>query len=180
MESALRKLIELLPPPPDPPGRKVNWQEHEAALGITYPRWLKDFIAVYGGSIFFDNFSILYPAPECYDVDSFRQAVNDQLDLLVKYGMTDEDFNPIKVPLYPEPGGLFPLMVDYDGTYYFWKMEPENPDRWPLLRWEVDTLRTLKYPTLAEMFLDRIEDYKRINPDRVRVDRWVPPTSASQ
>ena len=126
MEPALQKLIRVLPPPTETAGRAVNWQEHEAALGITYPTWLKEFIAVYGGSIWFDNYSILYPAPECYDVASFRQAVQDQLNLLVTYGITDEDFKPIKVPLYPEPGGLFPFMVDYDGTYYFWKMEPAD------------------------------------------------------
>ncbi|CAN5456352.1 hypothetical protein BH11PLA2_BH11PLA2_32090 [soil metagenome] len=178
MEQALRMLMEVLPPPRDPTGREVNWREHETALGITYPTWLKEFIAVYGGSIWFDNYSILYPALDCYDIASFRQAVYEQLNLLVTYGVTDEDFNPIKVSLYPEPSGLFPFMVDYDGMYYFWKMEPADPDRWPLMRWENDTLRTLKYATLADMFLDRIEDYKRIQPNRVRVDRWVPPASA--
>jgi hypothetical protein len=168
--------MEVLPPPPDPPGREVNWREHEAALGITYPTWLKDLVAVYGGSTWFDNYSLLYPAPECYNVASFRRAVKDQLDLLVTHGVTDEEFNSIQVPLYPEPGGLFPFMVDYDGTYYFWRMEPADPDKWPLLRWEVNALRVLKYATLAEMFLDRIEDYKKLGePERVRVDRWEPP-----
>lgn len=179
MGPALRRLMEVLPPPPDPAGRKVNWREHEEALGITYPTWLKELIAVYGGSIWFDNYSILYPAPECYDVASFRQAVQDQLNLLVKYGVTEgQTFEPIKVPLYPEPGGLFPFMVDYDGTYYFWKMEPADPDEWPLMRWEVDTLRTLKHATVADLFLEAIEVYRRIDPDRVCVDPWVSPPPA--
>ena len=51
MEPALRELIKVLPPPPDPTGRDVNWREHEHALGITYPTWLKEFIAVYGGGV---------------------------------------------------------------------------------------------------------------------------------
>jgi hypothetical protein len=178
VEVALQKLMKLLPPPPEPTGREVNWEEHERALAITYPTWLKDLVSDYGGSIWFDNYSILYPAAECYEVASFRRAVQEKLDLLVTYGITDEEFNPIQVPLYPEPGGLFPFMVDYDGMYYFWKMEPSDPERWPLMRWENDTLRLLKHRTLAEMFLWAIGEYQRIQPDRVRVDRWVPPASA--
>jgi hypothetical protein len=181
VDDALRRLIELLPPPENPTGREVDWKRYEDGLGIRYPRYFKEFIAVYGASIWFDNYSLFYPeATTTKDVPSFREEIQEKLDLLVRYGMTDENFQSITMPLYPERGGLFPFMIDYDGTYYFWRTEPDDPDSWPLLRWEVDMLRVLKYSTLAEMFLEDIEIYRKMDPDRVCVDRWVPPAPTDE
>jgi hypothetical protein len=169
MDLALIRLMEVLPPPKAPVDRDVNWKVHEEALGLTFPTYFKELIGAYGACIWFDNYSILYPAPHDYKTaDSFRTAVQGKLELLQDYGVSDEDGNPIDPPLYPEPGGLFPFMASSDGPNYFWKMESKNPDKWPMFLWEVE-LCAVNFKTLAELFLSDIEEYKKMDPERVEV-----------
>lgn len=169
MEPALQRLIEVLPPPPDPTGCDVNWHEHEEALGITFPDSLKELIAVYGGCRWFGTFSILYPAFDLSDTASFRRAVEGKLQLLVEY----EDEPPL---MYPAAGGFFPFMVDNNGNEYFWKTEPADPNKWPMMQWQPGWTTQLKHATLAEFFLEAVDEFWKIAPEMIRVER-IPPVS---
>jgi hypothetical protein len=170
MEAALRRLIEALPPPEGVAGRNENWPQVEAEINLTFPSHFKELLGIYGDSVWFDLYHILYP-DTTEPTQSYLDSVRDQLNILAEYGMTDETGNAILVPFYPEQGGLFPFMASSDGDYYFWKADLPDPDQWPMMRWEMDTLRTLKVRTLAELFLDTLGWMQKNQPHRV----WVRP-----
>ena len=155
MDASLCRLVEALPPPYGLTDRDVKWGEVEREAGLSYPSHFKELIGVYGGSNWFDLYHLLYPDPS-ETTGAYLEAVRGQVSILAKYGMTDKDFKPVKMPLYPEAGGLFPFMASSDGDYYFWRTDSGDPDRWPMLRWEMDVLRTLTFPTLADLLLDTL------------------------
>ena len=55
MDSSLQQLMGKMPPPTDPRHRMSIWSRLESAVGITYPTSFKEFVEVYGGSVWFDN-----------------------------------------------------------------------------------------------------------------------------
>jgi hypothetical protein len=167
----LQQLTNVLPPPADPAGVPVDWGKCEREIGIVYPSSFKVLVDTYGHCIWFDLYSILFPFGN--DLATYRQTVRSHLDLIARIGATDEQGERINVSLYPEPGGLFPFMADSDGTYYFWRMRPADPNRWPLLRWEVDTLRELDHPTLPAMMLTMVDWFTDNEPERITVERAV-------
>jgi hypothetical protein len=173
MVDALQALIKVLPPPEHPVGTNADWRLYEGSLGITYPASFKELIATYGACLWFDNYSILYPAPAAaITPDSFLASVRGQLDILREIGVRDPTSGRLRLPLYPEPGGLFPFMADCDGYSYFWRTDGENPDRWPLMQWGEGHIWTLKEATLTEFFLASVEEYRKMGePERVRVDQ---------
>jgi hypothetical protein len=167
MYPALARLIEALPPPANP-CLPVSWTKAEERHQLRFPSHFKALFDVYGDSEWFDLFYPFYPDRPDKDGE-YLEGVRHVLSILVDYGMTDEDFKPLTMPLYPEPGGLFPFMNSSDGDYYYWNTDSDNPDEWPIMRWEMDTLRKLKFATLADLFLETLEWMKEKQPHRV----WV-------
>jgi hypothetical protein len=186
MDSTLKRLMTKMPPPPDPTGRNVDWERSEAEIGLTYPASFKEFIGVYGASIWFDNLTPLYPELTSYkDAKTFLAAVKAKLQLLVKYKILDEKYHEVAMPLYPEEGGLFPFLADYNGWEYFWQTTGKNPDKWPVVCWKMGPIVLLGRITIAKMILDFLErkprmiavwgDIRDYEPERIRLDRWIPP-----
>lgn len=180
MDRALERLIEILPPPENPTGRQVDWAKFEPVLGFQYPTTFKEFIAVYGASIFLDNYTHFYPGGDTvHDVQDFFETASSKLSVLVDYDLYDEEYNDINnigIPVYPEPGGLFPFMADYSGNEYFWQTENADSDKWPIVCWRIGVLEKLKFQSLPELFLADIDHWLAEGSHRVRVDRWIEPT----
>ncbi len=186
MDPALKRLMKQLPPPSDPTGRDVNWEASEKAIGLIYPTSFKEFIGVYGGSIWFDNLTLLYPQRNPFpDVSDFLKVVEKKIGLLVEYGILDEHYNRVSVPLYPDKGGLFPFLADYNGYEFFWQSKEKNSDKWRVFCWKMGPLVSLGTMTIAKMIVEFLErkprmidvwgDVNLYEPERIRVDRWVPP-----
>jgi hypothetical protein len=155
--------MEALPPPDGLTDRDANWEEAERELGLTFPNYFKEYIAAYGGSNWFDLYCVLYPDAHAKN-GWYVEKVRFLLKMLAEVGITDDGCT-----LFPEKDGLFPFMDSTDGDYYFWKTSSEDPDMWPLMVWQTPGLFPLKSSTIAEIFLDTLEEFKVSQPHRV----WV-------
>lgn len=180
MDPALSKLVRKMPPPEKPPGGKVNWDRLESAVGLAYPTSFKEFVAVYGWSVWFDNFSpFFYEAKTAADAKKFLQSVRKRLKWL-DGNMYDEAFRPASVPLFPAAGGLFPFAMDYSGDQYLWRTERSDPDQWPVVIWQRGQLVTLERMTVAKMLLGFLSrrppmlnlwgDVRQFDPGRIRIN----------
>lgn len=182
MEAALKNLIEILPPPENPTGLDVDWAKFERVLGFQYPTTFKDFVAIYGASLFLNNYSHFYPAGcTVNDVETFFETVSSKFSLLVDYDLYDNDlydndYKPLKVKMYPEMGGLFPFMCDYSSYEYFWQTGNTDSNKWPIVCWQTGVLTGLEFASLAELLLDDIDHWKKEEPERLCVERWSGPT----
>lgn len=168
MEPALSKLLEAIRPPEGVKGRDVNWEEVEKELGFAFPASFKDFIALYGESQWFDLYSsALYPASAA-EVVQYRedlQAMHKQVD---EAGIRDDDEldgSPCK--LYPEPGGLLFFMTSSDGSYYFWRMDSDDSNQWPMVVWQMPGLFKLEQKSIAELLLGTLERFRIKQPHRL-------------
>ena len=180
MKASLKKLIKILPPPQDPTGLEVDWPRFERILGFLYPTSFKDLVAVYGASIFLDNYSHFYPmCSTIKDVETFFETALSKFQILVDYDLYNADFQHIRAKMYPENGGLFPFMCDYYGYDYFWQMSAADSDKWPIVCLELGVLKRLEHASLAEIFLANIESMKQDDPGRIQVVRWRPPEDRS-
>ena len=179
MEAALKRLVEKIPPPKKPRFSNVNWDRLEKALGLTYPSSFKDFIDVYGGSVWFDNvcpfFSEARTEKEAKD---FVQSVKKKLAPL-KGNTFDESFNAIEIPLSPADNGLFPFLIDYSGNLFCWQTDQNSPDKWPVVFWNTGPITILEKLTLAMLINDWLMrkphmvkiwgDINEYEPDRIRL-----------
>jgi hypothetical protein len=169
MELSLSKLLEVIAPPEGAKGRGVNWKDAEKELGFAFPTSFKEFIAVYGESQWFDLYSsALYP-DSVTGVGQYREELQRIHEMVDENGILEDgapDDSPIT--LYPEPGGLLFFMSSSDGDYYFWRMEPDDSDQWPMVVWQpVTGLFELEQRTIAELFLSTFEEFRVSQPHRL-------------
>ena len=126
----LERLRELLPPPADPvePGRPDGWAEVEATLGTGLPDDFKAFTELYGsGKV--DDFLYLFN-PFAAGEDGNLLAEKDRV--LAAYARTRAGFpERLRLPPFPEPGGVLPLGRTDNGDELYWITEGE-PDAWPV------------------------------------------------
>jgi len=181
MDAAIKRLTKAMPPPASPRFQAVNWKRLEEAVDLTYPLSFKDFVAVYGASVWFDNLSPLYTeAKTVASAKHFRKQVTDNLAPLHN-GVFDDKLKPLNLPVYPEKGGLFPFLVDYGGGMCCWWTERRKPDRWPVVCWRAGRVMTiLERKSLAQMILDWLDrkphmilvwgDRRDMEPYRFRLD----------
>jgi hypothetical protein len=179
MDSALAKLIERFPPPPNPRGLPVNWRAIEKSLGVCYPCHFKDFINVYGGCVWFNNLSPFYRQGGSDDeAKDFPSKVERMCD--IDRGNTyDANGKPLSPAFYPEEGGLLPFLVDYGGNVYYWDTASGTPEEWLVIQshggW-MTPFPAMSIPTMILNWLGRdpqmIEmwgDADQISPDRLRI-----------
>ncbi len=81
MEVALQRLIEELPPPEGVGGRNEDWPRVESEIKLTFPSHFKELLSVYGDSVWFDLYHILYPETT-EPTESYLSTVRDQLNTL--------------------------------------------------------------------------------------------------
>lgn len=183
MDSALRSLMEVMPPPRNPRLTNVRWAALEDRVGLPFPESFQEYVAAYGGAVWFDNWSPLYTtARNGKEIDDYLGTVSEYTSQMkghmVKWGKYSEE---IELPMYPETGGLLPFMIDYSGGMCSWKTTGLNPDRWPVVCWIDQQIAEIRGITIAGMFLEFLNRSKRmrkvwgdvnsLEPHRMRVDR---------
>jgi hypothetical protein len=126
----LERLRELLPPPADPvePGRPDGWAEVEATLGTGLPDDFKAFTDLYGsGKV--DDFLYLFN-PFAAGEDGNLLAEKDRV--LAAYARTRARFpERLRLPPFPEPGGVLPLGRTDNGDELYW-VTRGDPGDWPV------------------------------------------------
>jgi hypothetical protein len=180
MHSSLTKLMKLMPPIRNQRHTSVNWEMLEGQVGLTYPKTFKEFVSVYGSSVWFDKLAPLYSvAANPRAIKRFHKSVSTKLERL-KGHTYDDDFNNAELPHYPEKGGLFPFMQDSDGPLYLWRTELKNPDEWPIYLWEMGPYFVLEKAAIADVMLHFLGkspllkailgDTGEMEPHRIRID----------
>ena len=129
----------------------------EKAVEIQYPASFKEFVGLYGGSVWFDNVvPIFIEAKSDAEVKDYLRSVDDNLKPL-QNKVFDEKLRPIKVPIYPEKGGLFPFLVDYSSNLFCWETKDEDPEKWPVYCWLRGPTFVLRKTTIAKMILEWLD-----------------------
>ena len=165
MNKDLEELTKLMPPPPKGPYSDVDFPEVERQLGIEYPPDFKEFISVYGASIWCDHVSLRFPRshkPE--DVEEFKVDMSQAFSWF-EGNTYDAQFNPIVFPKYPEKDGLFLFAEDFSGDYYCWITKGE-PARWPILCWFRGGTAVVDDLNMTQMFLGWLQRTPKM------VDLW--------
>jgi hypothetical protein len=185
MERSLQKLMGIIPPPPKPRSSDVDWERLEKSVGLPYPKSFKEFISIYGGSVWFDNVSLFYrQAKSEEEIIEFPKLVAGKLEYL-RDNMYDENYQQIELPLYPQKGGLFPFVIDYGGGLGCWKTDDKNPDKWPIAYWTTGPVVFLEKMTIAKMLDDFLAakahmfpiwgDVRKLDPLRIRLSQTEEP-----
>src|SRR5215216_7950686 len=126
----LERLRELLPPPAEPveAGRSDGWAEIEAALGTALPGDFKAFTERYGSGTV-DDFLYLFN-PFAAGEDGNLLAEKDRV--LAAYARTRARFpERLRLPPFPEPGGVLPLGRTDNGDELYW-VTRGDPGDWPV------------------------------------------------
>ena len=153
MFEALQELVERFPPPKKPRSTPVNWERVENHLGMSYPVSFKEFIDVYGGSVWFDNVSpIISQCKNEKQAAEFVEIIKGKIEQ-VNGDTYDENFNEIDVQFYPTSNGLFPFLIDYSGNMYLWARESDDPEEWPIILSHAGWMKTLGVMSIPEMIL---------------------------
>lgn len=152
--SALEELQILCPPLNPVQKGKVDWDKLEKAVGFSYPTSFKNFISVYGSSIWFDTYYLLYTEARTQDeINSYRKQRQAQLDD-IRFDMYDgETMEELDYAIGPSNPGLFPFINDFNGYTYLWVMSDDDPDQWSVLQWKMGPTIDLGPLSVAEMFL---------------------------
>lgn len=155
MDQYLTRLMSIMEPPSKPRDCNVDWERLEGAVGMRYPAHFKEFVGVYGGSVWCDHVCPLYStANSAAEVKRFIRTVKDNLTPLHDNMYTIKPFKRIEVPLFPDKGGLFPFMVDYSSSLYCWKAVSDNPDDWPTFCWMRGPIEVFERTTIAQMLVN--------------------------
>lgn len=153
-DSALKELQILMPPLEPVEEGEVDWKRLETSLNLQFPKSYKEFISVYGSSIWFDSYSLFYTTAKSQnEIDEYQQTLKEKLDD-IRFDMVDGNTRIVlEYGIGPSSPGLLPFMIDYDGDTYLWLMSGEDPEEWPILIWEMGPTYQIGALSLAEMFL---------------------------
>lgn len=179
MDPTLKRLMGKMPPPITPPDADVDWERLESAISLTYPASFKEFIGVYGSSVWCDHLSPFYSTAKTDgDVKKFLKSVKAKLKPL-ESNIYDEHFNKLDFPLYPAEEGLFPFMIDYSSSLYCWQTEKDDPNKWPIVCWFTGQILILEKMTITKMILEWLErkprmvaiwgDVNNLPPERIQL-----------
>lgn len=157
MDPALKRLIKKMPPPEKVPNKDVDWSLLENGLGLKYPDAFKEFVGVYGSSVWCDHFSPFYDLGESEKgVKAFVKAVKGKLKPL-SGNMFDEKHKAVVLPLFPDGAGLFPFMIDYSSSLYSWNTENKDPNKWPIVCWLTGQIVILEEMSISKLLLEWLE-----------------------
>jgi len=154
-DPALLELQKLIPPLQPVEGGEVNWQQLEESTGLQFPASFKDFISVYGSSIWFDTYSLFFTrAQSSEEIEEYQTTLQEKLDD-IRFDMYDEETrDDLEYGIDPSGPGLLPFMIDYNGCTYLWLTSEADPEQWPVLYWQMGATRNLGPLSLAQMFVD--------------------------
>lgn len=169
-----------MPPPENPRHCDVDWAAVEKTIGLTYPATFKEFVGVYGGSIWCDHFGPFYAAGPLQNLKKFKRTVADRLKWLEgNMYVFDTGRRKIDLPLYPSAGGLFPFAHDFSGSLYCWQTSSMDPGEWPIVCWFQSSIVVLNDMTIGKMLWDWLDgaprmvdlwgDIRELPPERIRL-----------
>lgn len=163
MDQSLLQLKNAMPPLKSTRSTNLSWNRLESRVGLTYPASYKEFVSVYGGSIWCGNWCPFYDdAKSDKKLHEFMQSIADFMGYM-RGNMHDwDDLTDIDLPLYPEDGGLFPFLVDYNNSSFCWRTKYPDPNKWPVICWVDRRIAELRGITIAGMFLEWIQGKKRM------------------
>ncbi|NJN74805.1 MAG: hypothetical protein HC799_19480 [Limnothrix sp. RL_2_0] len=132
MHPMVKSLIRQVPPPSALNSQSGSWHDVEAKLGMALPDDYKSIIEIYG-DYYWDKFLyLLNPFSPHENLNLFTQ-LGDMNSTLWAERVSRQNFpEHYPLPLYPEPGGLLPLLITDNGDTGFWITQCQ-PDKWPIL-----------------------------------------------
>lgn len=120
-------LKQLMPPPEAPlfPGSNKDWNAFRKKVGLKFPNDYFTVVHTYGSGRFLGGeFKVANP----FDPDDGDFA---DFELTRLRDIKQAGYVPIPYPLFPEPGGLYPIGFDGNGNTYLWITNPDS-DEWPI------------------------------------------------
>ena len=146
---SLQDLIRTVPPPARPRHSTGDWDAVEAKLGLTLPGDYKGMVQHYGAGSFSDFLIVLNP----FLPSAYLNLVRGGEEILHSARTVRESSPSLyPMPLYPEPGGIFPWAVTETGDTLFWRTSGE-PDAWTVVLRKSGGEGTSAHPLAASAFL---------------------------
>ncbi len=142
-----RRLLELVPPPSRPPAA-VDWAAARRALGVEFPdgyRWLAE---TYGPGLFDEWLKFYVPGAGWFELVAATQRTAEMTDAAIEDPLTA----PYPYPVFPEPGGLIFWGATFDTDVLAWATDG-NPEHWPVIIQEFETLGTQRHNGPTERVL---------------------------
>lgn len=132
---SIAKLTKLVPPPNKPisSGTGQDWAKVEKEIGTRLPQDYKDFIAAYGSGSFAQFYTVFNPFAESKWV-RLADRVNDAPERLQDIHDDEPDFLPYDI--FPKSPGILNWGNDGNGNDYFWLIEGDDPDAWPVIAFD--------------------------------------------
>ncbi|MBB4913626.1 hypothetical protein [Streptosporangium saharense] len=130
-QTALERLLALVPPPTDPLFALGSWEELFTDLGTGLPSDYVALIDAYGSSDFSDWLGVGDPRRDGHgsSKDAGAREMGDQYRFFRSRWPEDNPF-----AAWPEPGGFLSWGNTNDGDHLGWLTVGE-PDRWPVALW---------------------------------------------
>jgi hypothetical protein len=131
MNSFLRELQILVPPPSDPKNTKGNWSSIEAEMGLVFPDDYKQFIELYGTGTLCSLIEIGSPF---LLGETYRMSVREAWIIRTGVYHQHDQFleSPSPYSYYPEIPGLLPCATDSSGDIIGW-LTNVDPELWYLV-----------------------------------------------
>lgn len=122
----LDELVKLMPPPA---GLSFHgdWKALSTAGLADLPSEYIDFVNLYGPGVFDEFLYVFVPGCENSNLDLIRQ-LDRQLAALREL-RTDGNLH-LRLPIFPEEGGIVPWGITDNGDVCFWDTRPQSPDDW--------------------------------------------------
>ena len=170
----LEKLKSLMPPPDHPPLNEANWPVAEEVLGLRLPHDFREIVHIYGNAIWCDSFRPVYPGTTLEECQEYRDHL---LELLKPMDFLYDEERTFSYARYPDPGGLLPCLIDFDGGACCWITEGA-PDNWGILYWFGGPCKVFPMHNVSRLICDWIEqkppvqdvwDPQRLAPGRFKL-----------
>jgi len=147
----LERLVQLMPPPPDPIDSIGDWHAVESQINTRLPDDYKSFIELYGtGRIA----GLLWPLNP-FSSNKFLNLLHQcSLILDTERSLRDEFPKYHPWPLFPESDGLFPWCTTDNGDYILWRTKGD-PNNWTTFIYEIRGTTRQDCPYGVSSFLYR-------------------------
>jgi hypothetical protein len=169
--SAILELQIILPPPSHPHNNSGDWALAERDLGLRLPEDFKQFTSLYGTVKICNYLWVYNPFAYASHYRSFRDFM---IALNASYEEAPHGREHIPFPVYPESGGLFPVIGTDNSDIISWIPEGE-PDTWRLFAWFYPGNETvIMESTVTQCLLDLLTLKSPLLPEHIPDDFFLP------